>query len=230
MQKRRLFIAIPLAASTARSVKKISADLEKKFKDFFSRDGSALRGVGWQIRFAPPENWHLTVTFLGEQDDVLLPIVVDAVKIASRDFKSPEIVFEKISYGPPALKLQRASPLSPQRSGETGPRKLSSEKSGRARMIWLCADRASSERIAKIKEVVDAALASRGVPFQREMRLFSGHITLARFMGETELASLPQIERPLQLSFSATSLDLMESELKRSGAEYGLLQSFPFRE
>jgi 2'-5' RNA ligase len=231
MKKKRLFVAIPLSGGTVRSVKRIMAELAGKFERFtdtdfalpfdISQDPNIAPAVGkirHGIRFAPQGNWHLTVTFLGDQDDIVLPAIADAVKIASWSFPPPEIVFEKISYGPPAF------------GAAARPPKFFGEKSGRARMIWLCADRASSERIAKIKDVLDATLASRGVPFQKEMKLFSGHITLARFTGEMELASLPQIERPLRFSFSAASLDLMESELKRSGAEYGLLQSFDFKE
>ena len=166
MQKKRLFIAIPLTASVARSVKRISAEIEERF--------SAFDGTDQQIRFTLQGNWHLTVTFLGDQDDIMLPAIADAVKIVSRKFVAPEIVFEKIDYGP----------------GRNVP----------PRMIWLCADRASSGRIAKIRDFLEDALTSRGVPFQREMRLFSGHITLARFGEEADLSSLPKIERPLQFS------------------------------
>jgi len=134
MQKKRLFVAMPLSHSMAYSVKRISTELEEKFNDFTDR----------QIHFVPQENWHITVTFLGDQDDIALPAIADAMKATSRNFTPPEIVLEKISYGP-ALLARR--------------------QKGGARMIWLCASHASSERIAKIKNVLDAALASRGVPF-----------------------------------------------------------------
>jgi 2'-5' RNA ligase len=193
MQSKRLFIAIPLSSSVAHSVKRIMTEVAGKFEHFTEKE----------IRFAPQENWHLTVTFLGEQSDDTLSVIADAMKTAAGKFEFPEIAFEKISYGPSAKK---------------------------PRMIWLVADRASSDRIAKIKGVLDDALVSRRVMFQQEMKLFLGHITLARFGEKMDFAALPQIERPLQFSFSGASLDLMESELKKSGAEYSLLQSFEFKE
>ena len=204
MQSKRLFIAIPVPAPAVRSIKRIVAEVAGKFEHSTEKE----------IRFAPPENWHLTVTFLGEQNDDALSAIADAMKIATRKFELPEIAFEKISYGP----------LSPGRSSEARPFMK------KPRMIWLVADRASSDLIAKIKGVLDDALVSQGVMFQREMKLFSGHITLARFGEEADLSALPQIERSLQFSFSGASLDLVESELKKSGAEYSLLQSFEFKE
>jgi 2'-5' RNA ligase len=194
MQKKRLFIAIPLSGSVSRSVKRISAELEEKFKNL----------PNTSARFVPQENWHITVSFLGNEDDVMLPVIADAMKAAIRDFEPPEIAFEKVSYFPA--------------HGDT------------VKMIWLSADRATSEVLGKIRDAFQDELAARGVPFQGEMRAFAGHITLAKFTGETARAAIPAIERPLQFNFPAASLDLMESELARSGAEYNLLQSFPFKE
>jgi len=194
MQKKRLFVAMPIPRNAALSIKRITEELEEKFKDFSER----------QIRFTHHKNWHITVAFLGEQDDNALPAVADAVRIASRKFAPPEIAFEKISYFP--------------------------AHGGKAKMIWLNADRASSERVAKIKDILENELALRGVAFQKEMKSFSGHVTVARLAKEIESASLPRIERPLRFSFSAVSLDLAESELMQSGVNYDVLQSFGFEE
>jgi len=210
MQKKRLFIAIPLSTSTAHSLKRITTELFEKFESSANADFEASIGnnIFDKVRFIPQVNWHITVTFLGDQSDNSLPAIADAVKIATNGFEPPEIAFEKISYIPAKI----------------------TEKTRKARMIWLYTDRASSERIAKIKDVLDTALASRGIAFQREMKLFLGHITLARFGEGVDLSSLPQIERTVKFNFPGVSLDLMESELKKSGAEYGMLQSFVFKE
>ena len=194
MQKKRLFIAIPLSGSVARSVKRIVAEIEEKFKDL----------PDTSIRFVPQENWHITLSFLGNQDDVMLSVIADAMKVAVRDCEPPEIIFEKISYFP--------------------------ERGDSVKMIWLSTDRATSAVLGTIRDTLEDEFAARGVPFQSEMRAFSGHITLAKFTGEATVASLPPIERSLQFNFPAASIDLMESELKRSSAEYTMLQSFPFKE
>ncbi len=210
MQKKRLFIAIPLSASTAHSLKRITAELYEKLESSTDTDSVVNKEskIMDKIRFIPRENWHITVTFLGDQNDNSLPAIADAIKIATNSFEPIEIAFEKIGYIPAKA----------------------TEKNSKARMIWLHADRASSERISKVKDVLDTALASRGIAFQREMKLFLGHITLARFGEGVDLSLLPQIERTVKFNFSGVSLDLMESELKKSGAEYGLLQSFAFNE
>ncbi len=205
MQKRRLFIAIPLSESAARSVKKIVNELERKFEHFSDT----------KIRFMPRENWHITVSFLGSQNDIMLPAITSAIKKVSYAFEPPEIVFEKIDYGP----------LSPKRSDDS-----ISPRSKEAKMIWLHTDQATSESIGKIKGALEDELAMHAVPFQREARTFSGHITLARFPEGHQQATLPNIEKTLQFSFSAPSIDLMESNLVKSGAEYNILQVTPFKE
>ena len=53
-------------------------------------------------------------------------------------------------------------------------------------------------------------------------------MTLARFQGIPS-KSLLKIEKDLSLEFEAESLDLMESTLKRSGAEYAVLLKVAFK-
>lgn len=194
---------MPLSVSVARSVRRIATELEEEFKNFADAP----------IRFVPSGKWHITVSFLGSMDDAKIHDIADAVKVAARAFEPPEIDFEKIKYMP-----------------ELMPRTMNPSNGNTVQMIWLAVDHATSKRIAKIKDVLENELAARGVPFQRSMKAFSGHCTLAKFTKETERASLPQIERPAHISFSAPSLDLMESALTRSGAAYDVIQSFAFEE
>ena len=52
------------------------------------------------------------------------------------------------------------------------------------------------------------------------------HITLARFRFAKDL---PAIKTNLSLNFHGESLDLMESHMKKSGANYEILQKMEFK-
>jgi 2'-5' RNA ligase len=58
---------------------------------------------------------------------------------------------------------------------------------------------------------------------------FFPHLTLARLkafeMQRMELEEIPQIDEEISISFNINSFEIMESELKRSGAQYTICQS-----
>lgn len=164
------------------------------------------------VRFTPPDSLHFTLTFLGYQTDEDVGEVVAAMQEIVPQFAPPEIRFERIVYGPP---LPRRSDT---REGwvDAAPR-----------MIWAVTDEKTSEALGEIKTALEEALAGRGVRFDREARKYLGHLTLARFECAKEL---PEIETPFTPSFIPETVDLMESHLKRSGAEYGLLAVIEFGE
>lgn len=160
-----------------------------------------------EIRFLKPDTWHITITFLGYQPEDATPAIIESIKLAipnhSQILKNSRIVFERIVLGPIGK---------------------------RPRMIWLIATNETSKNLILIKNKLEDELIKKGVRFEREKRgLGSAHITLARFqVGEAEIRegfSLPKIEN---ISFTAESLDLMESHLKRTGAEYETLSKVDF--
>ncbi len=51
-------------------------------------------------RLISPENWHLTISFLGHQPEEKINLIVEAIKETVANFSSPEINLEKIIYGP----------------------------------------------------------------------------------------------------------------------------------
>ncbi len=155
------------------------------------------------VRFVPRENWHITLSFLGYQEDDDILKITRSLRRAVDNFEDQDIKLDEISYGPP---------------GKT------------PRMIWIGTDRATSENLSRIKKALEEEMLDSGVNFKGEGRNFNGHITLARFMlGREEREGLPPLNEKTQLSFTAEGIDLMESELKRDGAEYTVLQKFPFR-
>ncbi|MFH1462543.1 MAG: RNA 2',3'-cyclic phosphodiesterase [bacterium] len=68
--------------------------------------------------------------------------------------------------------------------------------------------------------------------FSPEERAFSPHITLARIKTwewkKIEPEERPEVEEEIDLSFEVNSIEVMESDLKKTGPEYTILESFPF--
>lgn len=189
--KRRLFISIDLDPQARRAIQKIEKDIE----DAFGSEGAG------RASFMPDENWHITISFLGTQDDADLTAIMGAMRRTAENFSTPDISFTEVAYAP-----QKNNP----------------------RMIWLKTSRETSEELGKIKKALEDLLAGAGIRFERESRAFSGHITLARFGNSMGSGNLPKIERTVRINCIGASLDLMESELSRTGAKYTVLQEFPF--
>ena len=189
--KRRLFIAINIDPQARRAIGKI----EKEAEDAFGREW------GTRIRFMSEENWHITISFLGTQDDASLTAIMEAARGAANRFPAPDISFAEVSYAP---------------------------KKDNPRMIWIKTSPATSLELGEIKNALEGFLNDAGVRFEREARTFSGHITLARLEGGGALGGLPPVERKLVIHCTGASLDLVESQLDRGGAKYAVLQEFPF--
>lgn len=181
----RVFAAINLTPEAAHAIQGKVDDLKIKLP------------VG--VRFLPSSNWHITISFLGYQDEDSVFKILEALKETVSELQAPEIVFNKLIFGP---------------AGRT------------PRMIWLTTTSDTSERLSKIKLAFEDRVKN-SVNFKMEDRAFNGHITLARFRG-FEQGTLPGIDEKFDLKFTPRTLDLMESRLERGGALYSVLQRFEF--
>mgnify|MGYP001559268423 CR=1 FL=1 len=179
----------------------IAINLPDDIKDAIEKEIEKIRYEFLNdIRFIPRENWHITMTFLGYQKDESITSILDSMKNVSKEFEAQNIKLDNISYGPPKEP---------------------------ARMIWLNINQETSDNLIHLKNKLEDELADKNIRFQKEHRQPSIHITLARF-GLTPIDSLPEINKKLNISFNADSLDLMESSLSKKGAQYELLQKMPF--
>ncbi len=153
------------------------------------------------IRWIPKENWHITVVFLGDQPEENIPIIERSISMVIPDALRDKIFFREIGFGP-------------------------SEEE--RRMIWLKLREESSGILAPLKAKLEKELREAGIALREERRLFSGHITLARFRDGTRppLVAFPEVQN---VFFEVDSLDLMESQLMPSGPKYSILSSFPFK-
>lgn len=182
----RLFVAVWLPAEIIKELQKIVAQIQK---DFPYKDA----------RFTTPEQWHLTLVFLGSQAETAVEKIGEALKAAAAASKKIEISFEKITYGPP---------------------------DGRPRMIWLNATPATSKNLDGLKQIIEKELTGAGIIWPKENRPFHGHLTLARFLPRAK-NDLPPLETPFPKTFFADKIHLMRSRLKPDGAVYEELGKFP---
>ena len=186
--KKRLFIAI---------------NPPEEFKDTVENE---LEQVRYQftndVRFLHRDDWNITITFLGYQEDSALIPILESLKEACAGFSPQNLVFSKIEYGP-----TNDSP----------------------RMIWLTGTPETSKIIWEFKKNLNDALYARGVIFKESgFRAFTAHITLGRFPAFPK-EQLPDISKSINLHFTAETAALMESHLQRSGAHYQLLQQENFK-
>jgi 2'-5' RNA ligase len=156
-------------------------------------------------RWVKKENLHITLAFLGYVKDEDLPRIIEITKNVATRHAPFLIKIVKVTYGPP-----KVSP---------------------PRMVWAIGER--NENLWKLQEDLKNALMEMKIPQleEEEGRGFIPHITLARIrkweFKQMEPEERPEIDEDLNFSFEVKSIEIMESHLKRGGAEYTILESIP---
>jgi 2'-5' RNA ligase len=168
---------------------------------------AAIGGLVERLRPACPEaRWvrlagvHVTLKFLGEV--VLEKMASIQAALLAVNTPSPiEINFRNVGFFP---------------------------NEHRPRVLWVGIEAAPA--LVKLAADIDAAMLPLGFP--REERAFTPHLTLARFnhqRGVTKLQRALAAAGSLEFGHAlATEFHLFESILKRGGAEYTRLATFPF--
>ncbi len=155
-------------------------------------------------RWVSRDNLHITLVFLGYLTDVELGEVCMIVKEVAQKYNSFDINLNKVIYGP---------------VGKNPPR-----------MIWVEVERL--KELSFLKKDLEGELLNP-IGFRPEARTFNLHITLARIK-LLEFRSINPEERPevnedLNLNFSVESIEVMESQLKRPGTVYTIMESFSLK-
>jgi 2'-5' RNA ligase len=137
---------------------------------------------------------------MGDLNDVELADTCEAVKQIAETQKSFSINLNKIVYGPP--------------------------KKMPPRYVWVNGEK--SEELQELKNELEELLLEK-VNFKPEGRGFAPHITLARIL-ETAFRQIEPDERPeinedIDFMFSVESIEVMESEMKRGGPQYTIIES-----
>jgi len=146
--------------------------------------------------------------FLGDLTDAEIGDTCKIVSEVAKRHGPFSINLNKVLYGPPL------------RQGSAG------QAPKIPKMVWAEGDK--SEELVDLREDLQECLLEK-VKFRPEGRGFVTHITLAR-ISEWEFKRFEPEERPeinenLDLIFTVESIEVMESELKRGGPVYTILES-----
>lgn len=157
----------------------------------------------WQnlpVRWTKPDNLHFTLVFIGYVGEDELLEICNLCRQAAKKYKAFNINLERILLGPPNKP---------------------------PRMIWVEGE--ICQELADLKSDLEKTLfnSSRSGYDRREPRAFRPHITLARIKQWEwkRVSPKPEINLEIAASFPVESIEVMESELKRTGAEYTILES-----
>ncbi|MCD6114873.1 RNA 2',3'-cyclic phosphodiesterase [bacterium] len=166
----------------------------------------------WQnlpCRWTKPENLHITLLFLGNLDDNQLSETIKISQEVAKRHNPFLIELKKICYGPPNKKPPR--------------------------MVWV--EGKLNQELAELqKDLEDSIFQLDSYKYkagkQKEARPYRPHITLARIKQWEfrRLEDRPEISEDINLSFEVESFEIMESFLKRSGAEYEILETIPLKD
>ena len=151
-------------------------------------------------KWMPKDNLHITLEFLGDLTDIEIGDTCEITKEVAKRNKGFSINLNKVLYGPP--------------------------KKNPPRMVWVQGDK--SEELTELKNDLQESLLEK-VRFRPDEKGFISHITLAK-ISEWEFKRIEPEERPeinedIDLIFSVESIEVMESQLRRGGPVYTILES-----
>jgi len=159
------------------------------------------------IRWTKAENLHITLAFLGYISDEELVEVLRITKEVAQRHQPFSITINKILYGPP--------------------------KKMPPRMVW--AEGEKSEELGKLQKDIENSIFSSQIKIttEKENKPYAPHITLGRIkqweFRQIEPDEKPEINEDVSLVFDVNSIEVMESQLKRGGSEYTILESIPLK-
>jgi len=154
------------------------------------------------VRWTKLGNVHITLVFIADVGDKDVTEVSRIVKEVALHHSPFPVHLTKICYGPP----DKMPP----------------------RMIWAVGDR--SQEFTLLRDAIEKSLlVSPRIHFPQAKREFTPHITLGRMRlwewQQIEPEELPEVTEELDIAWQVKSVELMESKLKRGGAEYTIVES-----
>jgi 2'-5' RNA ligase len=180
----RTFIAVPLPVDARTALRPFVKKIEEQMpKDAF--------------RFLDSESWHITLSFLGDQDDEGVGRVVSALpSIVPMLMVPEEVCFEKIVYSPSA---------------------------DNPSTIVVMGDVAASAELGEVRDMLEDGLITHEARFRPDNRRFMAHITIARRTKESVL--LPELDEAVDIVVRPETIDVLESVVVKGGSQYEVLAS-----
>lgn len=181
---KRLFVSIPLSEYFHKVLTGYQGDY-------------SVEGIRWTI----PENLHITVYFLGDTEESVMPRITEKLEELFLQIPSFDLEFDKISLAPPHR------PPS---------------------MIWAVFGDAGGAYKA-LADKVYGALEEFSARDNRNKESIP-HITLARFRNPSIAREIKIIQPNTEHTVTkVSSCDLMESKLARTGSTYSSIKSFSLK-
>ncbi len=184
----RTFIAIPLPAEC---------------QSMLDQMQQGLRACGAEVGWVAIPSIHLTLKFLGEVDEEIIPKLAQSLNAAAESEHSFEIRLRGLGCFP-----NQKSP----------------------RVVW-CGIEGDTDALLRIQQKVEAACNEFGFP--PENREFKPHLTLGRVKGKRNLQPLVdciKIGSGLERAFKADHFNIYRSTLKPTGAVYSVLKTIALRD
>jgi RNA 2',3'-cyclic 3'-phosphodiesterase len=199
--KKRIFISIGLPDKIKNKIAELQEEIDRSFS--YSCGSSP-------IKWTKKDNLHITLFFVGYLEINDLIGVFDIVGKVADEFNTFDLKLENISFAP---------------KGKFPPK-----------MVWVNAEK--SEYLGKLQKQLETALLSNpNIILENEEgsnKNFSAHITTGRIVQwqftRMEPEEIPDIEKDFSVGFKINSIEVMESELKKGGAQYTILKSFNFKD
>ncbi len=183
--KKRLFIGLALPNEIKKHLKREMEKISPRLQD---------------ARVVKPDLWHITLLFLGYQEDEFLPAIIEALQKAGEAFSPPLIKFSHMA---------------------THPQK-------KPRVLWVETDQATAEILRPIKNLLEESVLASGLPLDPDIHPLRPHITLARIEERARIEvnpiSLTDSFEAETLELFESILDA------NNGPEYITLQRFAFGE
>ena len=152
------------------------------------------------IKWSKKHNLHITLFFIGYIElEELMPMIDRIEKIAA-NHGSFVIDLKSISYGP---------------------------KANDPKMVWATGD--NSKELGELQAEIEKELLN----IRKPNNGFIPHITLGKVIqwqfNKIEPEERPDIFKDINLSFAVNSIEIMETNLGKGGADYAVLKSIPLK-
>ena len=161
-----------------------------------------LRSAAPQLRWSGTGSWHLTLAFLGEVDERVLPGLSTRLERAAGRHPAVELAIAGAGAFPAA---------------------------GRARVLWA-GIRTDGRGLAALAASVAAGARRAGAPPPDEGRKYRPHLTLARCREPADVAGLVSgLGDFTGQPWTATSIELISSHLSVRPPRYEVVGAWPLR-
>lgn len=168
----------------------------REARDLVEAVRDPLRELAPSARWVHPSLWHLTLKFLGDVEDELIPAVADLVGTVTAGIEAFEVVLGGFGMFPNA---------------------------DRPRSFWVGMMKGADELI-ELAHQIDMGLD--GLGFEAEETDLQAHMTLARLKDWRDGEPLrPHLGEPVEICrFEVRSVKLMKSVLRPRGPDYTVIE------